>query len=65
MYIQPLLYDMKALNIFQINLFHIINFTFKCKKKIFTPKPENKYNIQSRGKLIKPFARKKTYPTQL
>ena len=50
---QPLLHNMKSLNIFQINLFHIIFFIFKCKKKIappifhdlFTPKPENKYNI--------------------
>ena len=40
---------------------------FKCKKKIappifhnlFTPKPENKYNIRSRGKLTEPFYRKK------
>ena len=53
------IYDMKSLNIFQINLFHIICFMFKCKEKItptvfdslFTPKPENKYNIRSRGKL--------------
>ena len=60
---QPLLHNMKSLNIFQINLFHIIFFIFKCKKKIappifhdlFTPKPENKYNIWSRGKLTKPF----------
>ena len=67
---QPLLHNMKALNIFQINLFHIIFFMFKCKKKIappvfdhfFTPIPENKYNIGSRGKLKEPFNRKKTYP---
>ena len=40
---------------------------FKCKKKIappifhnlFTPIPENKYNIRSRGKLTEPFYRKK------
>ena len=40
---------------------------FKCKEKIafpifhslFTPKPENKYNIRSRGKLTEPFYRKK------
>ena len=40
---------------------------FKCKKKkaspifhnLFTPKPENKYNIRSRGKLTEPFYRKK------
>ena len=52
-HLQPLLHDMKALNIFQINLFHMIIFTFKCKTKIappisqnlFRPKPENKYNI--------------------
>ena len=58
---------MKTLDIFQTNLFHIIFFMFKCKKKIappifhnlFTPKPENKYNIRSRGKLAKPFYRKK------
>ena len=64
---QPLLHNMKALNIFQINLFHIIFFMFKCKKKIdppifhnlFTPKPENKYNIQPRAKLTEPFYRKK------
>ena len=64
---QPLLHNMKALNIFQINLFHIIFFMFKCKKKIappifhnlFTPIPENEYNIRSRGKLTEPFYRKK------
>ena len=45
---QPLLHDMKALKIFQTNLFRIIYFNFKCKEKIaspifqslFTPKPE-------------------------
>ena len=65
-HIQLLIFDMKALKIFQINLFHIIYFMFKCKKKIaptifhslFTAKPENKYNIQSRGKLAKPIYRK-------
>ena len=49
---QLLLPDMKALNIFQINLFHIICFMFKCKEiiappifhSLFTPKPENKYS---------------------
>ena len=59
---QPLLYNMKALKIFHLNLFHIIFFIIKCKKKIappifhnlFTPIPEKKYNIQSRGKLTKP-----------
>ena len=63
---QPLLHNMKALNIFQINLFHIIFFMFKCKKKIappifhnlFTPIPENKHNIRSKGKLTMPFCRK-------
>ena len=67
---QPLLHNMKALNIFQINLFHIIFFMFKCKKKIappifhnlFTPIPENKCNIRSRGKLTKPFYKKKRTP---
>ena len=64
---QPLLHDMKALNIFQINLFHIICFMFKCKEKInspifrslLTPKAENKYNIRSREKLTESFYRKK------
>ena len=50
---QPLLHDMKSMNIFQIYLFHIIFFMFKCKKEIappifhnlFMPKPENKSNI--------------------
>ena len=40
---------------------------FKCKMKIappifhslFTPKPENKYNSRSKGKLKEPFYRKK------
>ena len=44
---------------------------FKCKKKIappvfhhfFTPIPENKYNIGSRGKLKEPFNRKKNVPS--
>ena len=66
-YAQPLLHGMKALNIFQMNLFHIIYFMFKCKKKIalpichslFTPRHENMYNIRSRGKLTEPFYRKK------
>ena len=57
-------------NIFQINLFYIIYFVFKCKEEIvlpifhslFTPKTENKYNIRSRGKVAEPFYRKKTYP---
>ena len=65
---QPLLHNIKALNIFQINLFHIIFFMFKCKKKItppifhnlFMPKPENKYNIRSPGKLKESFYRKKS-----
>ena len=64
---KPLRYEMKALKIFQMSLLHIIFFMFKCKKKIappifhnlFTPKPENKYNIRSRGKLTEPFYRKK------
>ena len=64
---QSLLHNMEALNIFQINLFHIIFFMFKCKKKIAPPIfhnlfiriPENKYNIRSRGKLTKPFYKKK------
>ena len=30
-YAQPLLHGMKALSIFQKNLFHIIYTTFKCK----------------------------------
>ena len=62
---QPLLHNMKALNIFEIDLFHMIFFMFKCKKKIapfifhnlFTPIPENKYHIRSRGKLTTPFYR--------
>ena len=36
-HVQPLLHDMKALNIFQINLFHIIYFMFQYKKKIDPP----------------------------
>ena len=64
---QPLLHNMKTLNIFQINLFNIIFFMFKCKQKIapaiihslFLPRPENKYNIRSRGKLKESFYRKK------
>ena len=65
---QPLIHNMKALNIFQIYLFHIIFFMFKYKKKIappifhnlFTPIPENKYNVRSRGKLTKSFYREKS-----
>ena len=61
--VQPLLHNIKALNLFQVNLFHIISSMFKCKKKIvppiyhklFTLIPENQYNIRSREKLIKPF----------
>ena len=70
-YAQPPLHDMKSQNIFQINLFLIIYFMFKCKKKIacpifhslFLPKPENKCNIRSRGKLTEPFYGKKNVPS--
>ena len=34
---QPLLHDMKGLKTFQINLFPIIYFMFKCKEMIATP----------------------------
>ena len=68
-YAQPLHHDMKALNIFQINLFQIIFLMFKCKKKIpplifynfFMSKPGNKYNILPRGKLTKLFYRKNVH----
>ena len=64
---QRLLHNMKVLNVFQRKLFHIIFVMFNFKKKIappifhnlFTPKSENKYNIQSRRKLKEPFYRKK------
>ena len=36
-HVQPLLHEMKALSIFQINLFHIIYFIFKWKEKIAPP----------------------------
>ena len=36
-HVQPLLHDMKALNLFQINLFHTIYFIFKWKEKIAPP----------------------------
>ena len=63
---QPLLHDMKALNIVQINLCHIIYYMLKCKEDsspIFSwphySQPENKYNIRSRGKLKEAFYREK------
>ena len=44
---QPLLHDMKALYIFQIALFNIIYFMFKCKMVIASllPNLKSKYNI--------------------
>ena len=48
--VQPILHDMKALNIFQINLFHTC-FTYLLSTiraifhSLFKPKSENEYNI--------------------
>ena len=60
---QLLLHDMKALKIFQTNLFRIIYFNFKCKEKIaspifhslFTPKPEISTILDQEEKLTEPF----------
>ena len=51
---QPLLHGVKALNIFQINLFHMICFFLKSKEiiaplifhRLFLPELENNYNIR-------------------
>ena len=61
---KPLCNDIKAMNVYEINVFQIFSFTFKCKEipsifaRIYSIKSNN-YNIRSFGKLIEPFCRKK------
>ena len=59
---KPLFLDMKILNVFDMNIFQILCAMFKCKMKTtpeifhatFTLKPENKYTMRSKGKLLEP-----------
>ena len=64
---KPLFQGMKILSLFEINLFQILCFMFKCKvnlapqifQYLFTLKPENKYTTRSAGTLIEPLCRTK------
>ena len=50
----PLLNDMKALNVFKLNIFHVLCFMYKCKqnlnppvfRNIFTQRTKTKYVLQ-------------------
>ena len=64
---KPLLVEMRVLSLYEINIFQVLCFMFKCKEKIapkvfhflFTLKPENKYTTRSTGILVHPFGKNK------
>ena len=64
---QPYLNKLKALSIYQINLFQTLCFMFKCNLNItpevfsdlFRVKQVDKYTMRSQGQLIEPFKRTK------
>ena len=53
-YSRPLFKEIRALNIYEINIFNILYLMFKCKNKacpkafenLFTLKPKNKYQLK-------------------
>ena len=64
---KPLFHDIKAMNVYEINVFQILSFIFKCKNKetpqifenIYNIKDFNNNSIRCYGKLVKPFCRMK------
>lgn len=64
---KPIFEKLKILNIFEINIFQILCFMFKCKLKIaprifhnlYTLKPRNKYTMRSNSTLIEPICKTK------
>ena len=61
----PLLNDMKALNIFKLNIFNILSFMYKCKQKlnppvfrnIFTHRTKSKYALRNEYSIQEPLCR--------
>ena len=64
---KPLFRNIKALSVFQINIFQTLCFTFRCKHKIlpkifhgiFTLKAPNKYTLRTADSLFEPPCRTK------
>ena len=64
---KPLFDEMKILNIYEINVFQVLCFMFKCKMKISPPifhkifqlKQTNKYTLRSTGTVLEPIHRTK------
>ena len=64
---KPLFQEMKILNIYEINVFKILCFMFKCKNKtsppifhkVFQLKPTNKYTMRSTGTVLEPICKTK------
>ena len=46
----PLLNDMKALNVFQLNIFNILCFMYKCKQNLNLPVPRNIFTHRKKTK---------------
>lgn len=64
---KPLLVDMNIQTVYEINVYQVLNFIFKCKERkapfifndLYTPKPVNKYNTRSKNAIIENFHRSK------
>ena len=64
---RPLFKEIGALNVYEINIFNILCFMFKCKNKacpkafenVFTLKPKNKYQLKRSCTLLQPFCKSK------
>ena len=62
----PLMRDMCALSIYDLNVFNIICLMYKCKnnlsplisRDLYTVKPENKYTLRGEGNLFEPLCKK-------
>ena len=63
---KPLFLDMKILNLYEINIFQVLSFMFKCKlgisprifRSLFTFKPQSRYNLRTQF-LIEPTIKSK------
>ena len=61
---KPLLFEMKILNIYQLNIFNILCFMYKCKTNaspvsfhnLYTLKDKNKYNLRNDNLIRQPFS---------
>ena len=65
---KPLFEEMKILNVYEINVFKVICFMFKCKLKLSPPifhniyqlKPSNKYTLRSKDVVLEPKCKTKS-----